>query len=366
VRILQVITPWRYSGAERVCVEMAAELKLAGHDVEVATKPNGQLHEALADYGVPCHTLRISGKLNLATPFRIARLARRTGAEVIHTHLSTASFWAPFAGRLIGVPVVSHVHALNSAKWYRRATRIIAVADAVKEHLVSEGLPADRIDVVHNAVDIAHGSTTPSADEVRARLGVEAAQPLIIVTAHLSRKKGHHVLLRALALQRQRRPELRCYCLGDGPELRNLKLQAQRLGLDGAVQFLGFRSDARELMRAADIVALPSVRGEGLPLCLLEAAALGKPIVASRLSGIPEIVVDGQTGYVVEPNSPEALAARFEALIGDPGARRQMGAAAKAHAFRFFRRDQRAAAVLEVYSKALAAPLPSGSRRAGW
>ena len=354
LKILQVITPSRFSGAERVCVEIAAELQLAGHEVEVATKRIPELRTALAEHGVPSHQVPISGKLNLAAPFIIARLARRIGADIIHTHLSTASFWAAFAGRMAGIPVVSHVHALNSCRWYKRATRVIAVANAVKDHLIANGVPAERIDVVHNTVDIPEPVGSPEAAEIRAQLGVAPGAPLIIVAAHLSRKKGHHVLLRALQLELGRTPDLCCCCLGDGPEREVLRHEAERLGLDGAIRFLGFRPDAREIMRAADIVALPSIRGEGLPLCLLEAAALGKPIIASRLSGIPEIVLDGQTGYVVEPNCPEALAARLGALVASRKTRETMGAAAREHACRSFGRETRVAAILEVYRKALA------------
>jgi glycosyltransferase involved in cell wall biosynthesis len=353
LRILQVITPSRYSGAERVCVELSEELKELGHRVEVVTKPNSHLATALADRGVKCHVIRIGGKLNLAAPLLIARTARHVEADVIHTHLSTASLWGSAAGRLLRIPVITHVHALNTPIWYRGASHLVAVAQAVHDHLVAHGIPPDRISVVHNATDFSDLPPPRTRADLKADLGISDRGPLIVVTAHLSAKKGHRSLFQALDIVRRKGVGFQCLCLGEGPELGRLRDLVERLGLGDGVRFPGFRDDARQIVGAADVVVLPSVRGEGLPLSLLEAAALGKPAVASCLAGLPEIVVNDETGYIVEPGDPRALASALEHLLSDAALRQRMGQAARRRAQELFSRDRRARAVERVYLRAL-------------
>jgi glycosyltransferase involved in cell wall biosynthesis len=196
---------------------------------------------------------------------------------------------------------------------------------------------------------------------MRALLGCGLDEGLIVVTAHLSTKKGHRSLLHALQILARGGTRFRCLCLGEGPELRPLQMQADRLGIGEVVQFLGFREDARRIVREADLVVLPSVRGEGLPLSLLEAAAMGKPAVATRLAGLPEIVVDDKTGYVVQPGDAEALADRLSRLLSDRALRERMGQAARQRVEELFTREHRVRAVEQVYLKALA---PSHARHA--
>lgn len=354
MRILQVITPSRFSGAERVCVEVSEELQGLSHHVEVITKPNSHLAAALAERGVKGHVMRIGGKFNLAAPLIIARTARRMEADLIHTHLSTASLWGSTAGHLLGIPVITHVHALNTPIWYRGATHLVAVARAVRDHLVAHGISRDRISVVHNATDFDGLPASRSRDRLQAALGVDPHEPLIVVTAHLSAKKGHRVLLQALRMLSQDGTRFRCLCLGEGPELGALRDLARRLALGDLVRFLGFRDDAKEIVAGADVVVLPSVRGEGLPLSLLEAAAMGRPAVASRLAGLPEIIADNETGYIVEPGDAGALASRLSKLLRDAPLRARMGGAARERARELFTRDRRARAIERVYLRALA------------
>ena len=118
--ILQVITQRRFSGAERVCLSLCADLQQRGHRVLLLCKPDGGLPAEAARLGIEARTPAISGKLNLAAPCRIARIAREFGADVIHTHLSSASLWGGLAGRLTGIPTVGHVHALNT--WFGSST----------------------------------------------------------------------------------------------------------------------------------------------------------------------------------------------------------------------------------------------------
>jgi glycosyltransferase involved in cell wall biosynthesis len=352
MRILHVITPKHLSGAEVICGQVCEELMARGHEVLVVTKPCRAVEAYLADHQVPYRRAFVGGKGNFLAPFVIAWLARRMKADLIHTHNSTASMWGSIAAWLAGVPSVAYAQAVNTSIWLVWSTRIIACAGAVREHLVAEGRRPERIDVVPNAIDL--DSLAPvDATAVRAGLGVAPEAPLIVVVAHLSHKKGHRVLWQALATLRDRFAGLRCLALGLGPDREALEQLAASLGLAEVVQLLGFRSDAVDVMAAADVVVLPSVGGEGLPLVLLEAAARSRPVVATRLAGVPELVVEGETGFVVTPGDADELADRLAQLLNDPALRERMGQAAYARVARDFSRRARAEGIEASYRRAL-------------
>jgi len=354
VRILHIITPKRFSGGELTCAQLCEELAERGHEVLVVTKRCAPVEAALAQRGIPYRVAAVGNKFNPAVPLTIARLIRSTGAEVVHTHHSTASLWGSYGAWLTGVPCVAHVHAINTSVWLLSATHIIACAEAVREHLVNQGRCADRISVVYNAVET-DGLPDVDPRAIRSTLGLPLDCLLVTVAAHLSPKKGHVVLLEALGNLRARHPEMRCVMMGEGSEEKALGTRAERLHLAEVVRFVGYRRDAKEIMAASDVVALPSLVGEGLPLSLLEAAARARPIVATGLAGVPELVIDGETGFTVAPGDADALAERLEQLLGDPALRARMGTAARELVKQRFTRTGRGEAIERVYERALAA-----------
>ena len=351
--MLQVITPSRFAGAERVVLELAQALSSRGHEVTVLTTPEPRFVAALQAAGLPFGVEAMGGKLNALAPVRLARAAQRARAEVIHTHLSTATLWGSLVGRRTGIPVVSHVHALGTTVWYRWADALLAVSEAVQAHLLACGLEARRLRVVRSGLSLGRLHGAGQRAVVREELGLGADDEVVVVAAHLSRKKGHHVLLEALARLVTARPRLRCVCVGAGPQLAALQRQAEELGLAERVRFLGHREDAPGIMRAAEVVVLPSVSGEGLSLALIEAALLGLPAVTTRVAGAAEVVCDGETGLVVSPNDADALAAALEQLLAAPRLRTEMGGRAREWAERAFAPERMAAETEQVYYEVL-------------
>ena len=234
MNVLQLITPSKIAGAERSTTSLCEHLQRAGHRVVVGCKQGSPLIAAMRDVGLDVRPLAISGKLNAAAPFRAAALARETRAQVVHTQLSTAAIHGSFAARLAGMPSVAHVRALNTPFCYRFATRVIAVSHAVKEHLVAQGLPGERIDVVYNGVDPQRYYLPCTRDEARARLGLPTDAVLVGVIAHLTAKKGHAVFLDAFARTAERCPRAMALFLGDGAE------EVITLG-DGVLRVYGYR-----------------------------------------------------------------------------------------------------------------------------
>jgi glycosyltransferase involved in cell wall biosynthesis len=330
MRVLQVITPSKIAGAERSTTSLCEHLARAGHDVQVVCKAGHALAPVMRAAGLTVVEAPIGGKLNVAAPVRLARLARAMGAEVIHTQLSTAALWGSVAGRWTGIPMVAHVRALNTKTFYQWADRTIAVSHAVKRHLEAQGVPGERIDVVYTGMDPERSTRTIPATEAKARLGIAPEQPTVGVVAHLTAKKGHAVFLEAAARVAARCPEARFLFLGEGVLREALVAQVERLGLCEHVRFLGFHPDVSPLYAAMDVVVLPSIAGEGLPRALLEAGFLGIPVVGTDLSGVPEIVADGETGFIVPLGAPEPLAERMLRLIESEALRGRLGAAAAA------------------------------------
>ncbi len=337
--ILQIITQRRFSGAERVCLSLCADLQQRGHRVLLLCKPDGGLPDEATQRGIPVQTPAISGKLNLAAPFTIARIARQFGADLIHTHLSSASLWGGLAGRLAGMPTLGHVHALNTWFYYRFSTLAATCSAGVKQHVVAQGADPARVRVVYNGIPANRLDGVLSATEARRVLGLAPDQPVVVCVAHLSSKKGQTFLLQAVALLREHFPRLVCLLAGEGEMLEALQRQAIELGIADQVRLLGFRPDVMSVMQAADVVVLPSIAKEGLGLVLVEAALLEKPSIGSNAPGIDEAIQDGVTGLLVPPGNATALAEQLARLLDNVDLRRQMGQAGRTRALQMFTQE---------------------------
>jgi len=201
---------------------------------------------------------------------------------------------------------------------------------------------------------VPNGITAPDAGnaaETRQSLGINAETPLIVCAARLEREKDVVSLISAVKIVRETIPNVCCLVAGEGAERNALAAQIGALGLEDSVALLGFRADAPALMAAADVFVLPSL-AEPFGLVLLEAMALGRPVAATRAGGPLEIVVDGETGFLVPPSSPDALAEALNKLIADPALARQMGENGQARFQAQFTVSKMAQATLAVYRSA--------------
>ncbi|MBI5239990.1 MAG: glycosyltransferase [Elusimicrobia bacterium] len=341
-RILFVATSTTVGGAEKTLYTLATRLGPGEFQVAgvVGLKVPGYYSQRLDREGVKTRSLGMIGWPSWREVAALARIIAETKPDLVHALMYQAIQLCRFAERRSAVPfrLVSSPRvnyrsrsrlSLLADRWLRSADDLlISESDASRDFLLRLGYAPDRVRTVRNGVDLPEIPSAAERRRARLQLGLREDEPLLLAMGRLDEQKGHSVLLDAAArLKGPNRP--RCAVVGDGPLRDRLRRQAARLGLERAVQLPGERADVRAWMNAADVFVLPSL-WEGLPNALLEAMALGLPVAASRVDGVPEAVTDGTDGLLVEPADPGALAAALGSLLADPDLRRRLGAAARA------------------------------------
>jgi glycosyltransferase involved in cell wall biosynthesis len=315
-RVLHVITPSRMAGAEtflarllRRTIAQSGTSRSASHCISSASPANAEMRAA----GMRFDTRGIGGKANPFAVPRLRRAARSFRADLLHSHLSSASWWCGWSETLGGPPSIGHVHGFTSALWHRRQTHLIACSAAVRQDLIAKRIPAERITVMHYPVDPDDMRAHRSSAMVREELGAAADTPIVGTFAHLSEKKGYRELVRAAAIVLRRMPRAQFWCFGDGPLRTELEHSARELGVDHRFKLFGFRRDVPDLMRSIDVMCLPSHR-EPFGLVYVEAALAEKPVIACNAGGAPEIIMHGETGYLV-PSAGGNVAALADAIL---------------------------------------------------
>jgi glycosyltransferase involved in cell wall biosynthesis len=367
MRVLMVIDSLRLGGAERVLATLSATAPAAGFRFEVAVLSAPGSHRSvmepvLADAGVPIHYLSIG---RLTDPRALPRLAgaiRASGCEVVHAHLEDSATLVPPAARIVGRRTVCSFHHVVVPLARREEVKerlAVAVANrsggvvfvsrsSLESFALAYGGPRANWSVVENGVDL--DRFTPEPATMPAELAVPAGAPVVTLVAALRRRKGHAVALAAWPAVLDSFPDAHLLMVGDGSEQEALRARAQGLGVGHRVIFAGTRTDVAQLIRASTLVVLPSEH-EALPTTLIEAAACGRPVVATDVDGVPEVVMDGETGLLVAPGDEFALAQAVTALLGDEPRRLRMGARARALAQERFDARRWAERLYEIYER---------------
>ncbi len=335
-RVLYLVDTLNVGGTETQVVQVALRLHSRSHPVVVGClRAEGPLLDVLKREGVPVFEFR-KGKtlLSLNGVYQVLRLAlflRRQQFQTVHAH----DLWS----NLLGVPaawlartpiIISSRRYLADLDWYtpwrskvmrmiyRLSTHVTVNSSSVRDLLVQRGgLPPEKIRVLHNAVDVGRVASAPR-DRDRLFPDIGSQSKLIAVVANMySRVKGHTSLISAAPHVCRDIPGAIFVLIGDGEERLNLEKQVRQAGLEKNFLFLGHRSDVPELLACCDLSVLPS-EAEALPNSLLEAIAVGLPVVGTCVGGIPEIIMDGVNGLLVPPKNPQALTEAILRILQDP------------------------------------------------
>ena len=317
-----------------------------GHESFLAYARGGALLERFNE--VPCRTYRISPRAldftsfwrNLAAVRRLAGLARKLRAEVIHAHVFEAYVWASLASLLTGVPLFRTVVARRrDAQWWSppverllgHLTRhLVAFTRTSRDELAGFGVTTRKISIVPNGVDPLWFEPTVEAEALAVREGLGLGNHRIVGTVgRLHWHKNQQLFLKAAAIVADRFPEVRFVIDGDGPLREDLEALRDTVGLSGRVTFTGLSPDVRRLMSALDVFVLSSVT-EGVPTVVLEAMALGLPVVATAVGGVGEVIVDGKTGLLVESGDEAGLADAICRVLSSRDEAERLGTAGRA------------------------------------
>jgi glycosyltransferase involved in cell wall biosynthesis len=302
--------------------------------------------------------------LDLDLCARLAGVLRDEGAGLVHTHNAAAHLYGSIAARLAGrrTRVVHTKHGRNEPDHARRVLanrlasalshRVVAVSDDAAAVAVEiERVPARKVITIGNGVDTAAFRPRAGAAAAREVLGTPRDGFHVGCVARLVPVKDHRTLLDAFARFQAVRPDAHLTLVGDGPERAALEEHAALLDLDRAVTFVGARGEVASILAAFDVFALAS-RSEGISLTLLEAASAGLPVVATRVGGNDEVVVDGETGFLVPAGDPAAFAEAL-AVLSERPSRATMGAAGRARVERRFSLERMTGAYAELYAEVL-------------
>lgn len=364
------------SGAEKSLLSLAGGLHRWGrHEYNLlAVCPDGPLVSELQAAGVKIRPMpmprfyRKDNALQLSAKFpawmravrEITGVIRRERVNVIHANSAEAQMHAMVAAQFARIPALWHSRDLSPLSGAGRllgrgAAKVIAISDAVAAHLVAQGVPRKRVVRIYNGIDV---SAFQESVKPIGRIDAPASSRWIVMVAQLVPWKRHADFLRAMAVVARRFNDVHGLIVGsdtlnEHPRyLSALKSLAGKLGITGRVSFLGQRDDVASIVAASEMLVLPS-EAEPFGRAALEAMALGKPVVGARAGGLPELVLNGETGLLVTVRKPAQLAQAAERLLLDPTLAREMGQRGMERARAFFGAERCASEVERVYEEAL-------------
>jgi glycosyltransferase involved in cell wall biosynthesis len=295
--------------------------------------------------------------------YRFRDLLRSEQVDLIHAHEFDANVQGTAVAAYLGIPVVATVHGKHyfweklrrrlAYRWVSRRATMVTVSKDLKRFMVEKvGVFSDRITVLYNGVDLPPTPTLADIEACRKELNLPHTERVVGVIGNLYPVKGHQYLIDAIPSVLEKYSDTSFVFAGRGQLETELKQQVNRLGLDKRVHFLGLRQDIFRILALLDVFVLPSL-SEGLSMAILEAMMAGKPVVATSVGGNPEIVLDGETGFLVPPRDSRALASSLIALLRNQHLATQFGESGKLRAERQFGLQAMVSAYQSLYDEHL-------------
>ncbi|MBM40822.1 MAG: hypothetical protein CL483_02715 [Acidobacteria bacterium] len=356
---LHVDTARTWRGGQNQVLLTVLGLRSRGHRAALVAHPDGELQRRAAE-GPDLIPIANTGEMDFVAAWRLSRLLRAMRPDVVHAHDAHAVAMVALArslGPLYPPPrfVVSrrvdfHIRDNTFSRWkYSKVDLFLCASNAIRKMLIGDGVPAERTTTVHDGCDLERVSTAPPLD-VHQELSLPRGTPVVGNIAALVPHKGHRYLVSAAAAVVRDVPDVRFVIIGEGELKSSLRRQIKEHHLEKHVLLTGFRADALSLQKSFDLFAMSSVT-EGMGSVLLDAMELTQPIVATAAGGIPEVVVDGETGVLVPPRDATALAAAIVRLLRDPERQARLGAAARQRVRASFSVERMVQRILDAYDR---------------
>jgi glycosyltransferase involved in cell wall biosynthesis len=364
--VLHLITSLDRGGAEQYLLALTRRLDRSRFQPEVAyLTGRGELVREFIQLSIPVHFIAARARIDPFALWRLTELIRERGYDLVHTHLFRADIYGALATAMTGStplvatrhnddrfflnPLVALVHYLISL---RQAT-IIAISDHIARFTLACGVSsATKVRRVYHGLDVDLFDREAQSSAVRESLGVTDDAFLLMTVGRLTDQKGHRFLVEAMPALRAVIPGIRLVIVGEGELAAGLRTLAHKLGVADRVVFAGLRRDVPALLRSTDAFVLPSI-WEGFGIVLLEAMAAHKPIIASRVSTVPEIILDQETGLLVPPGDVSALVQAVTTIERDPGRARLMGEQGRQRLEQHFSLDAMLSQTESIYAQVL-------------
>lgn len=356
---LHIDTARTWRGGQNQVLVTVLGLRSLGHRTVLVAHAGGELRQRAAE-GMELIPLAPRTEMDLGAAWRLSRIIKELKPEIIHAHdphgVAMAALALSMSTQLVKPPLVAsrrvdfRLKGNSLSRWkYRQVDCFICASEAIREMLLADGIPAARALTVHEGIDLAHVAAAPPA-RLHEELWLPHHAPIVGNVAALVPHKGQKHLIDAAALVVRQVPDARFVIAGEGELRPSLERQIKEHHLEKHVFLTGFRPDALSLHKAFDIFVMSSVT-EGLGTSLLDAMASGKPVVATRAGGIPEVVADGETGILVPIRDPAGMAAALVRLLTDEPLRRNMGEAGLARARGRFSSERMVRDTLRAYKR---------------
>jgi len=348
---------WR--GGQRQSLLLCRLLRQQKFPCYLVAQPRSPLAQKAQAEGIPVIPLRMRGEADFWAAVRLALILKRRQCQLIHYHDAHAVMLGALASRLAKVPLrvltrrvdfPLNENPVSRWKYQKNIDAFIAVSTGVRDVLVEGGIDRKRIYIVPDGIDFTPYEENKEKGVLRRELNFSSTDYVVGIVAHLADHKGHKYLIEAVRLLKEKLPEVRLIIVGEGPLKLELTRQVRDFHLEDVVFFLGFREDIPRILASLDLFVLSS-HMEGLGSSLLEAMASRLPVVATRVGGIPDVVIHQETGLLVPPKNPAALAEAILEMYRHRDEAREMGQRGYEVVHQKFSAEAMAAKVIEVYRK---------------
>ena len=359
---LHIDTARTWRGGQSQVLMTVLGLRELGHRAALVAHPAGALLQRASE-GLELIPLAPRSEMDFSAAWRLSRVLRQLKPDVVHVHDSHAAAMAASALSMASPrpcpPIVMsrrvdfHIRKNALSRWkYNQVARFVCASDAIRRILIADGVDAARTTVVHDGVDLSRLDAVPEAS-IHEAFWLPHQAPVVANVAALVPHKGQRHLVEAAAQVVQQLPDARFVIFGEGELRESLEKQIKTHGLEKHVLLAGFRPDVLSLCKTIDLFAMSSVT-EGLGSAVLDAMACRKAVVATTAGGLPEAVVDGETGALVAPRDDRALADAIVRLLGDAPLRTSLGEAGRRRVEEHFSAEKMVAGIVRVYDTLLA------------
>ena len=362
IKIVHLVTSLEVGGAQHNMLLGLPRLDPEKYEhILISIMDRMQMEQQFKEQGIEVHSLGLNRKIDLAVALRLRSLLKKLRPDILHTYLIHGNVLGRIVGRLVGVPIIigselTIGQAGTLGKLLTKLTNPLTNAVEVNSETVGKavvadlGVPKEKIEVIFPGLDLDAFSGTVNRTNIRSEIGVSDDQHLVLFVGRLRPVKGPEYGIKAFAVAVSKNPNLHLVLVGEGEQRSFLENFTTELGIEEKTTFLGARKDLPDVLSAADSILMPSLT-EGFPRVANEAMAASKPIVATRVGGIPEAIIDGVTGLLVESKDIDAMSDAIIRVSSDTELQQQIGNTARQHAEVHYSAASYVSRLDEMYSR---------------